>query len=1703
MVDASWATAPTEALPWTVSSATTSVAYSVYWGLNWATYLAYQALAYVTVTVPAVLYRILSVTFTLTFHFKTLLLLFGALVAVTLVVVRYRVLTDYSRLPKPAPSNDQTRSAFDLHPDSFLDDDSATDDGPETKHGGSASGGGGFPHDFLSVFLSSIQIFGYLEQPVFHELARHLQTRRLLAGDTMFGDNDGHDESFYIVVDGLVQVYLKPEDQRRPLHVPAIARRPSSPVATSCNSSGLPAFNRSRAAQAIPSDSPASPHSIMSLHDSDSSQPILLEALSAATGPASALIDDGSNVASQTQSPTEDRPWYGDGSSASDGYGDPGDDDIDDISSLDGSDQDYYDGDPMAGCQLLTEVKSGEVLSSLFTILSLLTDNVPLRHHKPRKTTNTSKSTSTGATDSGARPSPLSDQPLSASPVTAVFPGMRRASLSRSVDLAESWRSQREGYSSLPPGEMAALNLATRQPGHPDIIARATVDTTLAVLPVEAFHKLTRKFPTASAHIVQVILTRLQRATFMILRGYLGVHRELYELEQAMARISRYRLPTRLPSFLSVNHIQSHIMQQRTSTADLIPGNPFSKHLKHSVHTPLAAQSAMHQAPWPFDQAGEPLASPGLAGPRSGRLPGVPPPGHGSSGRPLGTSRGGKTPVEPTSRMPFSSHSHRNSSNKAYIDPDQPFTLTAEQFIQHDQFDAVRDQVFECMSFGLGLPVAKRLEGVYHTNASPNHPRRRDQRPSYVVSSTARSPNPGRPRSPASSLLAHARSYRSPGVGRSGHRSFRDSGVPALPSGWDAASMRSTPALSTLHEVNNEVELVFVPKGTTLIKQQERAPGIFFVVDGLLYAYQTLVEEQLNSPAASSKTGHWSQQSTAPFGTQTLPFDGGQPLGPLPHPSSRYPYGRPARATPPSPWLSPAATFPPNQRLLFTIKPGSLAGYLGAVSDYLSFVNVGALTDSLVGFLPNKALDRLVDRYPEVVLTLAKRLVSQLSPMVLYIDYALDWGNANPGQIVYREGQLADSILLVLHGRLRAIRVHRSRDHDGADNDASARPNTRCNGGGMAPDGFDILREFGHGESVGELEVLTDGPRQFTLHAIRETEYVKLPKMLFNALALRHPEITLQISRLLAFRTTQLLQTAGHGGSHGLADGPLPVPALPVLPAASHLGPALKGFGRNNVNLKTIGILPVNRHVPVTDFALHLHDALVGIGASAALLNSTTVTTVLGRQAFSRMGKLKLRSWLADQEQRYRLVLYVADGGTNSTWTQQCVRQADCILLVGLGEGDPAIGEYERLLVSLKTTARKELVLLHENRYCATGTTQAWLKHRLWIHAHHHVQMPVASPSSAQLLLSSPNSSNLYVNGVAIRSALSHIKVRFKKYYSRFIPETPPTPRAYSGHRSDFSRLARRLCGQSVGLVLGGGGARGIAHIGIIRAMEEAGIPIDLVGGSSIGAFMGGLYARDSDTWAILGWARMFSSRMASLWRQVLDVTYPVTSYVTGHAFNRNVWKVFRNSQIEDLWLPYFCNTANITFSREEIHQSGYLWRYVRASMSLSGFLPPLCDDNGHMLLDGGYLDNLPVQVMKAMGASIIFAIDVAADDDTSLMDYGDSVSGWWVLLNRWNPFAKTRIPNLAEIQSRLAYVSSVRLLEEAKRTPGCVYVKVPVQQFGVLQFGSFDEILNSGYCHGKQCVEEWRQSGLLDQWDYVRQTPHEKRHRLSRRNSV
>ena len=216
------------------------------------------------------------------------------------------------------------------------------------------------------------------------------------------------------------------------------------------------------------------------------------------------------------------------------------------------------------------------------------------------------------------------------------------------------------------------------------------------------------------------------------------------------------------------------------------------------------------------------------------------------------------------------------------------------------------------------------------------------------------------------------------------------------------------------------------------------------------------------------------------------------------------------------------------------------------------------------------------------------------------------------------------------------------------------------------------------------------------------------------------------------------------------------------------------------------------------------------------------------------------------------------------------------------------------------------------------------------------------------------------------------------------------------------------------------------------------------------------------------------------MWRFALDLTYPSASYTTGHEFNRGIFKTFGQSMMEDFWLQFYCNTTNISRSRMEVHDSGYVWRYVRASMSLAGLIPPLCDE-GCMLLDGGYIDNLTVAHMKSLGTDTIIACDVGSLYDRVPQDFGDSLSGFWALLNRWNPFSVfPNPPTLSEIQARLAYVSSVDALERAKTMPGVLYLRPPIDAFGTLDFGRFEEIYKSGYVYAKEVFEGLKREGKV-----------------------
>ncbi|XP_035766526.1 patatin-like phospholipase domain-containing protein 7 isoform X4 [Neolamprologus brichardi] len=624
-----------------------------------------------------------------------------------------------------------------------------------------------------------------------------------------------------------------------------------------------------------------------------------------------------------------------------------------------------------------------------------------------------------------------------------------------------------------------------------------------------------------------------------------------------------------------------------------------------------------------------------------------------------------------------------------------------------------------------------------------------------------------------------------------------------------------------------------------------------------------------------------------------------------------------------------------EETLLFVTHPGELVGHLAVLTGEPLIFTVRAHRDCTYLSISKAHFYEIMREEPRVVLNVAHTVVRRMSPFVRQIDFALDWMAVEAGRAVYRQGDKSDSTFIVLSGRLRSVIAK----DDGKK---------------------ELAGEYGRGDLIGVVEALTHMNRATTVHAVRDSELAKLPEGALNSIKRRYPQVVTRLIHLLGQKILGNMQQV---------TGPL---------AARSLGlhtPTSKWDAGNPVsNLSTVAILPVSEEVPLTAFTLELQHALCGIGPTL-LLTSDNIKQRLGSAALDSVHEYRLSSWLGQQEDIHRIVLYQSDPSL-TPWTQRCIRQADCIIIVGLGEQEPTVGELERMLESSAVRAQKQLVLLHSEDGPPPRGTAEWLNMRSWISRHHHLCCP---------------------RRVFSRRSLP----KLRELYQRVFEKCPD-------RHSDFSRLARILTGNSIALVLGGGGARGCSQVGILRALNEAGIPVDMVGGTSIGSFMGALYAEEKSISRMRVRAHEWAMGMTSYFKKILDLTYPVTSMFSGASFNSSISSVFKNKQIEDLWLPYFNITTDITASAMRVHTDGSLWRYVRASMSLSGYLPPLCDPkDGHLLMDGGYINNLPADVARSMGAKVVIAIDVGSRDETNLTNYGDYLNGWWLLWKRFNPLAE------------------------------------------------------------------------------------------------
>ncbi|MEO8300531.1 MAG: patatin-like phospholipase family protein, partial [Rhizomicrobium sp.] len=319
--------------------------------------------------------------------------------------------------------------------------------------------------------------------------------------------------------------------------------------------------------------------------------------------------------------------------------------------------------------------------------------------------------------------------------------------------------------------------------------------------------------------------------------------------------------------------------------------------------------------------------------------------------------------------------------------------------------------------------------------------------------------------------------------------------------------------------------------------------------------------------------------------------------------------------------------------------------------------------------------------------------------------------------------------------------------------------------------------------------------------------------------------------------------------------------------------------------------------------------------------------------------------WFNSFEQAHDVVFYRGDA-PDSPWTQLCLRQADRIFLLARANQPLPLAPVDLPAFKERASGPPELLLLHPDGASAVLPEHFSVRSGLF-RAHHHLR---------------------------------------------------------AGHQADVARVARFIAGRAVGLVLAGGGARGFAHIGIIKALKEAGVPFDQLGGTSMGAIIAAGLARE---WGL----EEMRERMRAVFvndNPLSDYTLPLIAIVRGKKVSARLREHFDEVCIEELPLPFFAVSSDLTTGRIHIHRDGTLWRALRASVALPGILPPVTH-HGHLLVDGGVMNNLPVDVMReqALGAGPIIACDITGEVDLQAQDSRYGERPWWWLLGqnmRGNP---------------------------------------------------------------------------------------------------
>ena len=274
--------------------------------------------------------------------------------------------------------------------------------------------------------------------------------------------------------------------------------------------------------------------------------------------------------------------------------------------------------------------------------------------------------------------------------------------------------------------------------------------------------------------------------------------------------------------------------------------------------------------------------------------------------------------------------------------------------------------------------------------------------------------------------------------------------------------------------------------------------------------------------------------------------------------------------------------------------------------------------------------------------------------------------------------------------------------------------------------------------------------------------------------------------------------------------------------------------------------------------------------------------------------------------------------------------------------------------------------------------------------------------------------------------------------------------------------------------MLGGGGARGFAHIGALRALEEAGVEIDMVGGTSIGSLISAAYAAGIPVAVMCELAETFASP-----KKLLDRTLPVVALMVGRKITALYRKLFGDLLIEDLWTPCFGVSSGLSRARAVVQRRGLVWRIVRASTALPAIFPPLLEDDGEVLVDGCVMNNMPLDVMRAQceGGTVLGVNPMPTRDKQKNYSFGPSISGWRALLARFGIMsAGMRAPLIIGSVMRATEINSANRMRQVPfRQLADLLIEPALENYAILAFEQYAPIIDIGYAATKAQVASWQ----------------------------